>query len=63
MFRKHCVMHRSNKTDLFFQLLVSGKCQKFDYGIIENYFHYGQVGNRCSFLVVRYSIEQDSFLS
>ncbi|CAB4011143.1 gastric triacylglycerol lipase isoform X1, partial [Paramuricea clavata] len=24
------------------QLLVSGKCQMFDYGIIENYLHYGQ---------------------
>ncbi|CAB4016770.1 lipase member K-like, partial [Paramuricea clavata] len=26
----------------FAQLLVSGKCQMFDYGIIENYLHYGQ---------------------
>ncbi|XP_028409163.1 gastric triacylglycerol lipase-like [Dendronephthya gigantea] len=26
----------------FAQLLLSGKCQMFDYGIIENYFHYGQ---------------------
>ena len=26
----------------FAQLLVSGKCQMFDYGIIENFYYYGQ---------------------